>query len=222
MNTPRGKDLTDSVDVRSTVIGGWNVVSSTFEVEVKIPVDAPSQLIARLDALGAKWTNQETQVDTYFQHPVRSFEETDEALRLRKRTSKPSSPTLEDESMSLTSELTYKGPKIDSTTKTRVEYSTGISNPSHALSIFLSLGFTEVATVTKERMFCEIDGVTVSIDDVAGLGVFTELEIVVDGADMVEAARSRILALVEKVELDMSTSIRESYLELLLAHRGYR
>ena len=47
------------------------------------------------------------QVDTYFSHPARDFAATDEALRIR---------SIDQENF-----VTYKGPKLDATTKTRRE-----------------------------------------------------------------------------------------------------
>ena len=171
------------------------MTGTTYEVEIKLPVKDRSKLLRKLDEIGVRWTDKEKQVDTYFQHPMRSFEATDEALRLRQRTLMPSNQGAHEGLVTLESELTYKGPKIDPTTKTRVEYSTGILDFEKARAIFLSLGFSDVATVTKERTYCEYDQITLSIDDVEGLGTFTELELVVEGEGAVEAARSQILTL---------------------------
>ena len=78
-----------------------------FEVEQKFRVDGFAEIETHLARLGAEIENPIEQVDTYFAHPQRDFAATDEALRIRQ---------VGDENF-----VTYKGPKIDSQTKTRRE-----------------------------------------------------------------------------------------------------
>src|SRR3990172_5990494 len=80
---------------------------TTYEVEQKFPVADMAALEARLVALGATVSGPQSQIDHYYAHPARDFASTDEALRVR-RTDRASY-------------LTYKGPKVDATTKTRRE-----------------------------------------------------------------------------------------------------
>ncbi len=136
------------------------------------------------------------QVDQYFNHPCRDFAETDEALRLRKDTK---------------GRITYKGPKIDRFTKTREEIEMDIDDMDKMALILLRLGFRQVAKVSKKRKEYLLDGVTVSLDSVDGLGDFVELE--VQGEDA-EEGRSRIERL--RDELGLVGSERRSYLEMIL------
>ncbi len=76
-----------------------------LEVEQKYRVVHPAELRSRLVALGAKFAPAVRQVDAYFNHPARDFAQTDEAFRIR---------SIGDENY-----LTYKGPKLDRTVKTR-------------------------------------------------------------------------------------------------------
>src|SRR5947209_1900997 len=78
-----------------------------YEVEQKYRYPADLDLEKRLNDLGAAWHEPVQQVDTYFAHPARDFAATDEALRIR--------------SVGEQNFVTYKGPKIDKTTKTRHE-----------------------------------------------------------------------------------------------------
>ena len=78
-----------------------------YEVEQKFPVDDLATIAARLDMLGASVSKPKTEEDLYFAHPSRDFAETDEALRIRRK----GDATF----------ITYKGPKVDTTTKTRRE-----------------------------------------------------------------------------------------------------
>ena len=78
-----------------------------YEVELKFPVADPQSLANKLTAMGATILPAQEEVDLYFAHPSRDFVQTDEALRLRRKGDANC--------------ITYKGPKIDATTKTRRE-----------------------------------------------------------------------------------------------------
>jgi adenylate cyclase class 2 len=186
-----------------------------FEVEVKIPIQDSEKIRISLLGIGARAINTESQIDTYFDHPCKSFWKTDEALRVRNR-KPPSDVHALMPYPGLLKEMTYKGPKIDSISKTRAEVSVGIENELDAELLLQHLGFKEVAKITKNRSFYALDDITVSIDDVVGVGMFLELERVVQDKSEVELARNAIMALVKKLELDPSSSIRKSYLELYL------
>ena len=188
---------------------------SSFEVEVKVAIRDTEDVSTKLSNLGAVHTNTEKQVDIYFNHPCKSFESTDEALRVRKRENlvvHDKSKTGPESKL----ELTYKGPKIDQVSKTRFEMSTSIGDIESAKSTLVHLGFIEIATVTKERMFYSIKDMVVSIDLVKDVGSFLEIEKVVESEDEIPVAREHIFSFLESIGLDRHDSIRESYLELLL------
>ncbi len=188
---------------------------ASFEVEVKFAIKNPKSIEAKLSQIGAVKTNTETQIDTYFNHPCRSFEYTDEALRLRSREQTViTSPTKDIPPAKV--ELTYKGPKLDVSTKTRFEMSAGFENLEAMQAILKRLGFREVATIEKQRVFFSFEGKTVSIDYVQNVGTFLEVETVVDSEDMIPESREAILTFVESIGLRREDSIRESYLELFL------
>ena len=95
-----------------------------YEVELKFALPDPAAVRGELLSLGAVPHSIQTEVDTYLQHPVRSFEQTDEALRVRR-----TGPRVF---------LTYKGPKIDPTTKTRTEIELEIPTAPPASPITLA------------------------------------------------------------------------------------
>jgi len=181
-----------------------------FEVEQKHRVKDEAGLVARLAERGAALGPPVTQADRYFAHPCRDFAQTDEALRIR---------TVGDKSF-----VTYKGPKVDATTKTRRELELpldpGDAGGRQFGQLLAALGFQPVAVVTKQRQSFELHhaGRTVagSLDTVEGLGTFVELELVTDERDLAEA-REVITALAGELELGLGE--RRSYLELLLASR---
>src|SRR4029079_17138635 len=98
----------DSVNSVSSVANNflW-ALNVQFEVEQKHRVDDTGALTDRLAALGVAIGPPAVQVDQYFAHPCRDFASTDEALRIR--------------TTGGASFVTYKGPKVDKTTKTRRE-----------------------------------------------------------------------------------------------------
>ncbi len=181
-----------------------------YEVEQKHPVNGFEALEEKLAAMGAAIGPAQEELDLYFAHPVRNFAETDEALRIRRQGSK----TL----------ITYKGPKIDKTTKTRREIELPLGEqpetPEQWRELLEVLGFEAFAEVRKNRRKVDVAWqgatVTLTLDDVHNVGTFVELEIETD-AEGVELAKSRLAALA--VELGLLASERRSYLELLLEGR---
>jgi adenylate cyclase class 2 len=167
-----------------------------LEIEIKTRSKNNSQVEKVLLDRGATPMGEQDQVDEYFNHPCRDFAETDEALRLRKDSK---------------GKITYKGPKIDRFTKTREEIEMEIDDLDKMAAILVHLGFRSVARVKKKRKEYVLDGVTVSLDSVEGLGDFVELE--VQGNDPAEG-RSRVERL--RDQLGLAGSERRSYLEMLL------
>lgn len=182
-----------------------------YEVEIKFRVADPATLEQRLTALGAMLAAPVDQIDRYFGHPARDFAVTDEALRLRR---------VGDEVA-----VTWKGPRIDTATKTRreIELAVAAVGPGAATAgqwteLLEALGFRPVREVAKRRRTAVLTWqgapVEVAIDHVGGLGDFVEIEIQAD-AESVDTARGRIESLA--AALGCTTPERRSYLELLLA-----
>ena len=193
-------------------------MTESYEVEVKVPITDSEMMKQNLLASGARMLNNEAQIDTYFDHPCRSFGATDEAVRVRTR-----KPIEDDESDSsrLLNELTYKGPKIDKKTKTRLEYTVGIDDADSLSAIIDSLGFKRVGKITKKRTFYSLRGITISIDDVDSVGLFLELESIAHDKDEMESAKRAIFELLDELGLDPKQSVRDSYLQLFMYKKRY-
>lgn len=148
------------------------------------------------------------QCDEYFNHPCRDFGFTDEAFRIR--------------SCDRQTQVTYKGPRLDTVTKTREELELTIpdsgtqSSGSVLRALFLALGFTPAGCVNKtRRSFTGVAGgfpVSVSLDAVEGLPLYAEIEITCESSER-GVATELVLRLAESFGL--SQSERRSYLELL-------
>jgi adenylate cyclase class 2 len=176
-----------------------------YEVEQKFAVADMAELEARLSSLGGVPSAPRWETDQYYNHPARDFAVTDEALRIRR---------IGDSAC-----LTYKGPKIDATTKTRRELEIPLEAGDLAdwIDLFQTLGFRPVGEVRKRRrkvfVAWQQRRVEVSLDEVDDVGQFVELELIA-GESEVAAARDCLAALAQRLALGLGE--RRSYLELKL------
>jgi adenylate cyclase class 2 len=181
-----------------------------YEVELKFLVVDLEALIGELSDRNVPVSSRQEEIDLYFAHPVKDFAQTDEAIRLRRRGD--------------ANYITYKGPKIDTTTKTRreIELPLGPGPDSFAswTALLEAIDFRPVAEVHKVRRKARIAwhgrDVEISLDEVHGVGTFVEFELVAE-EDAVEAARNCIRSLAQSFNLIHGE--RRSYLELLLEGR---
>ena len=178
-----------------------------YEVEQKYRVGDLATVEAKLVTLGGRPGAPVKQRDTYFGHPVRDFARTDEALRIRR--------------VGSTSSVTYKGPKLDTATKTRRELEfplvPGRDGAERFAELLEALGFSPRAEVRKTRTPVQIAwqgwSVEAALDQVDELGSFVELELSVDQVQLAAAAEA-IGSLA--AALGLIRTERRSYLELLL------
>jgi adenylate cyclase class 2 len=195
-----------------------------YEVEVKVAADL-DRVRARLAELGARSTGAVRQRDTYYDAPHRSFAETDEALRIRRVTdasdgSGSTTARADGDEAAATADrtvLTYKGPLVDSDSKSRLERETVVGDVAATDAILGELGFEPAAVVEKERERFRLDGYTVTLDSVADVGEYVEVE---TEADDVDEAREGVFGVVRDLGLDPGEQVRASYLALKLDGEG--
>jgi adenylate cyclase class 2 len=170
-------------------------------IEVEVKARRGPNVLDKILAMGAVLKGTEHHHDIYFNSPTRDFRRTDEALRIR----------IKEEG----ARLTYKGPKLDSRTKSRLELTVEVEDPSAMEKILAELGFRPSGEVRKRRTKYSLDEITFALDDVEGLGSFLEIEAPAEGnwADKQE----RVLKILQR--LGQGESIRKSYLELLEEQR---
>jgi len=182
-----------------------------LEVEMKFAAADWSGLEHQLAAWGATADAAIAEEDHYLQAPDRDFRQTDEAFRLRR--------------IGTANYLTYKGPRLDTQTKTRTELEVPIHDGDQAREDFLRLlgylGYRPVTVVHKTRRIFRLERhgfpLEVCLDDVAEVGRFVELEIVADESQL-EAAKTAVLRVA--AELGLRETERRSYLQMLLTARG--
>jgi adenylate cyclase class 2 len=181
-----------------------------YEVELKFSLADAEPVIRRLAAFGARSDPSLEQSDVYFSHPSRDFAKTDEALRIR--------------SVGNRHQVTYKGPVVDSQTKTRREIELSIGDRESRdkfAEVLTLLGFRPVREVRKTRLPHHViwrdRKFEVALDAVDGLGTFVEVETLASEAEK-PAAVDATLAFA--AELGLSNPERQSYLCLLLEKTG--
>jgi adenylate cyclase class 2 len=174
-----------------------------IEVEVKARVNEFDSIKKSLLELNAKKIRTERQEDTYFNAPHRDFAVTDEALRIRKI---PNGDNLDVF-------ITYKGAKIDKSSKTRQEFEVSVSDVTKTKNIFESLGFKLVATVVKDREIYHFNDFIITLDTVKKAGIFVEIEKDLEDGEDFEETLQEIFKLYEKLGITEGFE-RKSYLEL--------
>jgi adenylate cyclase class 2 len=179
----------------------------SYEVELKFPVADLTAFSQKLTTQSVAISTAQEEIDLYLAHPSRDFAQTDEALRLRRKGD--------------ANYITYKGPKIDATTKTRREIELPLAPGPESLASWTALldavGFRTVAEVRKSRRTAAIPwqgrSIEACLDEVAGVGTYVEFELIAE-ANELDAARACIESLAQS--LGLTRGERRSYLELLL------
>jgi len=169
---------------------------SEFEIEVKARCFNPDKIKKKILLDGGKFLYKQTEEDLYFNHPLRDFKKTDEAFRIRR---------IADKNI-----LTYKGPKLSSPVKSRIETEVQVDNFEKMKSILLSLGFVESGAVLKNREYLQFRDAHVCVDEVEGLGTFVEVEILSNNTDVAE---KKILEYANF--LNLKKFEKKSYLEMI-------
>ncbi len=179
-----------------------------YEVEMKVRVDH-DRIRTRLAELDAVPTGTVRQIDTYYDHPVRSFADTDEAFRIRREITTTDTATEERD----TTRVTYKGPLVEAESKTREELETTVGDEDTFAAIVEKLGFEPAATVEKTRERFQCDEYTITLDTVTGLGEFLEVE---TESASIAPAREGVVDVLSRLGFTPDEQIRRSYLGLLL------
>ncbi|MDR1385250.1 MAG: class IV adenylate cyclase [Planctomycetaceae bacterium] len=183
-----------------------------FEVEMKFAV---SDVVALLETLqqefGLTFGESAEEHDIFYQHPAKDFAKTDECLRIRQKAGQYT--------------MTYKGPKIDSESKTRRELELFLTDQPETAKqwdeLLQAVGFLPVAELKKIRrtvaiIFCE-QKFSLMLDHLDGLGDFIEIETIADEQQLPELQKSvKSLAAM----LRLSNLIVESYLELMMKYQN--
>ena len=191
-----------------------------IEVEIKIKISNPNQVRNKFEENKGIYKISLHHEDIYFNMPkgLRDFKQTDEALRLRK--SIEFNKDNPEKTQKINYFITYKGKKIDKTTKTREELEVKISEIEEMKNLLKLLGFREVFTVVKERELYEFLFKDVRIEALIDyLPIlkqhFVEVELMTESYEDIEKSRKILFQFLENFGIQKEESIRKSYLELI-------
>ncbi|MFX0136042.1 MAG: class IV adenylate cyclase, partial [Candidatus Hodarchaeota archaeon] len=135
-----------------------------IEVEIKVRISNPELIRKKFEEHNGIYKISLLHEDTYFNMPkgLRDFKKTDEALRLRKAIEfNKNDKTMEQ---TINNYLTYKGKKIDNSTKTREEIDIKLEDIERMKALLKELSFHEIFTVRKERELYEFEFKTYHIE----------------------------------------------------------
>ncbi len=175
-----------------------------IEVEVKyrVPRELMEKIASKVLTLGGKFLGEEVQEDVYFQHPSRNFAVSDEALRVRRARGRV--------------EVTYKGPRIDSRSKTREEIQVKVEDFNSFVSLLEKLGFKRVAKVVKKRKTYKFNDELLHLDCVEDAGFFVEIEGTVEDEGEIEGKREKLIMKAKELGIPTEGFELKSYLEIIL------
>ncbi|MFP3298572.1 MAG: class IV adenylate cyclase [Thermocladium sp.] len=174
-----------------------------FEVEIKYRVSLLDDL-RKIVSLVAKPIGISVEEDHYFNHPCRDFAQSDEAIRIR----------IHGDGEVI---MTYKGRRIGSVGKSRMEINLKVDDYDNAALMMASLGFKEVAVIRKRRELFTVDKYTIYLDNADNLGKFVEVETMVSDESLIDETAQDILKFAqEKLGLKPEQIERRTYLELAM------
>jgi adenylate cyclase class 2 len=192
-----------------------------IEVEIKVRISDPQKIREKFEKNNGIYKKSLLHEDIYFNMPkgLRDFKETDEALRLRKSIEFNKRNNSRHNIVNFF--LTYKGKKLDESTKTRKEIEIKIEGIDKMLKLLKELGFQEILTVKKERELYEFEYkfycLEVLIDYLPILNQsFIEVELLLDSKDNIDESREILFDFLDLFGIKKEESIRKSYLELIL------
>lgn len=173
-----------------------------LETEVKLPVDSHEAVRARLLALGATFLSRVVESNSIFDRPDGWLRKRGYGLRIREvRSQNGGKPT---------ATLTLKGPRRESTMKSREELEVGVGDGAMATRILSALGFLPVFRYQKRRESWKLDTCQVELDEPPHIGLFVEIE----GPD-----EKTILTAQRELGLEGVEHRQASYVSMLMAYR---
>jgi adenylate cyclase class 2 len=192
-----------------------------IEVEIKVEISNPETIRKKFKDNKGIYQISFIHEDTYFNMPsgLRDFKETDEALRLRK--SIEFDKNHREKERAINCYITYKGKKLDKSTKTREELDIKIEDIESMKLLLKELGFQEIFNVKKERELYEFEykkhHLEVLIDFIPILNrYYLEVEYLTNSTEKFNNIREVLFEFLSLFGFKKEESIRKSYLELIL------
>jgi adenylate cyclase class 2 len=187
-------------------------MNKNIEIEIGFHLNNTSDVLQFLEK-NAEPKCDQRQIDTYYNGAHHDFFENpskvDEWLRVREHSGKPS--------ICYKCWLPREAPKGRQTHCD--EFETEVENADAVKRMFVALGFVPVAMLDKRRRSFMFKNVEVSIDQVAELGDFIELEYYGDEPD-IDAARQKLYDTVKEIGANVGEQDHYGKIYLLMEKMG--
>ncbi len=169
-----------------------------LEIEAKFRVESHEPLRERLRALGAERLGRVLEANAIFDRRGGSLRGSGCGLRVRS--------TIEDGSGQRTATMTFKGPVLAGSFKSREELEVRVSDAETASHILHALGFVRILWYQKRRESWRLDRCRIELDEPPHIGLFVEVE---------GPGETAIRSLQEKLGLGEAPHVRGSYVRML-------
>ncbi len=166
------------------------------EIEAKLKIDSPEEMVERLTQLGAEFLEEQLQTDLYFDDADKTLTRTDKCLRLRRQRVGQTERIF----------ITYKGARQKSEFKKRQEIELEITDADSMEKILSGLAYEKILVFEKRRRIWRIGQCSAALDELPLLGDFVEIE----GPD-----NETIAGVQRDLGLSDLTHIKESYASLV-------
>ena len=189
--------------------------SKNKEIELKIKIsDLQFKLLQKWLKKNAKYTGEEHQIDTYFDHPKlkmvykgdRGFIDARDYFRIR----------VEDNQKNHGKKVTtclkhfYDDPENPGNYSHCDEFETKVEDAKILMKLYKALDFVETCVVDKLRKSYKYKDFEIEIDSVKDLGIFVEIELEID-VDDPQKGKAMIYALLKEIGIN----------KFILTFRGY-
>lgn len=172
-----------------------------LEIEAKMKVNDLDAVRGRLNAVGAVRVGRFLEDNTFFDTDDRSLLAADKGLRLR------INRDLENQTEQFI--LTFKGPRLHGSLKTRQEQELIVTQADSAAEFLSQLGYAPVLRFEKRRERWNVDNCHVELDELPFLGCYVEIE---------GPSEQAVLEVRSRLQLVDHPLVRASYIGLLMSH----
>jgi len=183
-----------------------------MEYEVKIPVDSLSSVENILRKAGAKLEAHLKETDYYVDLRQCAGVPKDSALRIRK--------TVNLTTGEIKGKITCKitPPATPVKVKIREEIESEVNDPDAIVKAFMKLGFLIIKVSKERKIYAGIEGTTITLDQVEGLGNFIEVEVM--NPKEPEDYVKRLNHIINLLGLQGRPTITKPYIQLLRERLG--
>ncbi|MBW7906365.1 MAG: class IV adenylate cyclase [Phycisphaerae bacterium] len=178
------------------------------EVEIKVALDGPATLRARLAEQGAALDGRMFETNRLFDTPAGALRNAGCALRVRTARPCGADGVARPDGLARAT-LTFKGAATPGALRQRVEIETGLDDAEAAAEILAGLGFRETVLYEKRRETWRLAGCEIAIDELPRLGWFAEIE--AGEAAAVETMRRRL-------QLERQRAVETTYVHMTVTH----